>query len=164
MSPTTRQYTHHNITSALPVILRVTLSLFLWTLGASAMDIRLSQTQPKEHRSVISFPVDRTQAESMQRWVNAGHDSWCRDPQLVAAAALRRVSPDVPEAELASLPLELENNQKTKVVYTYHSLDGRSTYRITLRRYRFLLTTAGAVRQIIWLPESAEIITHEARD
>jgi hypothetical protein len=155
---------HRNFLSVIPVILRITLSLFLWTLGASAMDIRISQTQPKEHRAFIAFPVDRVQAEDLQRWVNAGHDPWCRDPQLVALAALRRVSPQFEEAELASLPLKLENTGKTKTAYTFHSLDGRSTYCITLRRYRFLLPTAGALRQIIWLPESAEIVTTDERD
>jgi hypothetical protein len=155
---------NRTLASAIPVILRITLSLFLWTLGVSAMDIRVAQVQSKQNRAVINFPVDKIQAEALQRWVNAGHDPWCRDPQLVALATLRHVSPEFEEAELASLPLELENAQDTKAVYTFHSLDGRSTYRLTLRRFRFLLTTAGSVRQTIWLPETAEIITRDARD
>jgi hypothetical protein len=159
-----QNFPRRGLTAAIPVILRITLSLFLWTLGVSAMDIRLGQTQPKSHRVVINFPVNQAQAQDLQRWVNAGHDPWCRDPQLVAAAALQRISPEFSNVEPASLPLELENNQKTKAVYTFHSLDGHTTYRVTLRRYRFLLSTAGSLRQIIWIPESAEIVSRDTRD
>lgn len=105
----------------------------------------------------LEFPVDRAKAEDLQRWVNEGHDQWCRDPQLVAASALRRVSSDSSEFEPTSL--QLESNEKNKAVYTFHSLDGYTTYRITLRRYRFLLRTAGSFQRIIWIPETAEILS-----
>lgn len=65
-----------------PIILRVTCSLLLWTLGASAVDLRIPSVQPKEHRVTITFPVDRAKVEHLQRWVNAGHDPWSRDSQL----------------------------------------------------------------------------------
>ncbi len=164
MNASTGQFPNTNFTKILPAILRITFSLLLWTFGASAMDIRVGHVQPKEHRIVLNFPDDRAKAEALQRWVNAGHDPWCRDPQLVAAATLSRVSPDLSGYELASFPLELEHDQKTKVVYTVHSIDGRTTYRITLRRNLYLLPTAGALDRIIWIPESAEIVTREARD
>jgi hypothetical protein len=161
---TTAPFPHRSFTAIIPVILRITLSLFLWTIGASAMDLRVTQPQPKEHRAVFNLPVDRAKVRDLQRWVNAGHDTWCRDPHLVAEASLRRISPDLALYESASLPLERETSQKTRTVYVFHSLDGRSTYRITLRRYRFLLPEAGAIRQIIWIPESAEIVTRDSRD
>jgi hypothetical protein len=164
MNTNNRQLPRRNFTTILPVILRVTFSLLLWTLGASAMDIGVGQTQPKEHRVVLHFPDDRAKAEDLQDWVNAGHDPWCRDPQLVAVATLRRVSSQLADYELASLPLELEHSQRTKAVYTFHSLDGRTTYRITLRRHLYLLPTAGALHRIIWIPESAEIVTRDTRD
>jgi hypothetical protein len=160
----TTQFPRRTFTAILPVILRIACSLFLWTLGASAMDIRVPQIQPKEHRVVVNFPIDRAKAEDLQRWVNDGHDPWCRDPQLAAAAALRRVSSRFSEYELASLSVELESSEKTKAIYTFHSLDGRTTYRITLRRYRFLLRSAGSLHRIIWIPETAEIITRDIRD
>jgi hypothetical protein len=148
-----------SLKTILPIILRVTFSLFLWTLGASSMNFVAAQTPSKERRVVQNFPVDRARIENLQRWVNAGHDSWCRDSKLVAAAALRQVSPQFSEFELTSLPLELEHSQKTKAIYTYHSLDGITTYRITLRRYQFLLPTAGSLHKMIWVPERAEILT-----
>jgi hypothetical protein len=146
------------------VLARVTLGLLLWTLGASAMDLRVTQIQPKIHRVVVHFPIDRAHAEELQRWVNSGHDPWCLDPQSVAASALRRISPDLAEYESASLSLELVSANKTESSYAFHSLDGRTTYRVTLRRYLYLLPSAGSLDRVVWVPETAEISTPDARD
>jgi hypothetical protein len=164
MNSGTRQHPRRNFRTILPVILRITFSLILWTLGAANMNLTAAQTEPTEHRVVRNFPIDHAAAENLQRWVNVGHDDWCRDPQLVAAAALRRLSPELSEYEPASLPLQLERSQETRAIYAFHSLDGSTTYRITLRRYRFLLSTAGSMHQMIWSPERAEIVTTETRD
>ena len=146
------------------VLGRVTLSLLLWTLGASASDLQVTPIQPKAHRIVVHFPIDRTHAEELQRWVNAGHDPWCLDPQLVAASALRRVSPDLQEYEPASFSLELVRANQTESSYIFHSLDGRTTYRITLRRHLYLLPLAGSLHGIVWIPETAEISPGDTRD
>lgn len=161
MNSNIRQRAPRKITTIFPVILRITFRLLLWTLGAATMNLTAAQAQPKEHRVVQTFPVDRATVENLQRWVNAGHDTWCRDPKLVAAAALRRVSPEFSDYELTSLPLEPERSHKTKAVYSFHSFDGHATYRITLRRCPYLLHTAGSLRQMIWVPESVEIITRD---
>jgi len=142
--------------SILPVILHVTLGLILWTLGVS---MNVSASPANEHRVVYNFSVERAKVEDLQRWVNAGHDSWCRDPQLVASASLRRILPDSGGIELASLPVQLEHTSRTSAVYTVHSLDGQTTYRITLRRYRWLLPVAGSFHKMTWVPERAEILT-----
>lgn len=146
------------------LILRVSLSLLLWTIGASAMDLRIEPVPVKEHRVVIDLRADRAQIENLQRWVNAGHDRWCLDSQLVAAATLRRTSRESADYEAASPTPEVEHKENTKTVYTFHTLDGRATYRITLRRHLYLLRSAGSLRRIIWTPETAEIITTDARD
>jgi hypothetical protein len=83
---------------------------------------------------------------------------------LVAAATLRRVSPEFSDYESASLPLQLERSQKTRAIYSFHSLDGSTGYRITLRRYRFLLPTAGSLHQMIWVPERVQIVTIDTQD
>lgn len=146
----------HDVRTILLVILRVTVSLLLWTIGAAPM--RLVAAETKERHVVYTFSLDPAQIEDLQRWVNGGHDSWCRDPQLVASASLRRVLPDS-DFELASLPLEREPSRKTTAVYTFHSLDGTTTCRITLRRYRWLLPIAGSQHKMIWVPDRAEILT-----
>jgi hypothetical protein len=154
MNPASR-----DIRTVLPVIVRVTLSLILWTLGAASMDLTAAQTSG--HRVVKTFPADRAKLESLQRWVNAGHDTWCRDPRMVATETLRRVSPEFTAYEPASISLELERSHKTTAVYTLHSIDGRTTCRIVLRRHHWLVPVAGSLPQSIWVPERAEIITRD---
>jgi hypothetical protein len=146
-----------NIRAIFPVVLRITFSLILWTFGAASMN--LAAAEPKEHRALYNFSVERAKVEELQRWVNAGHDSWCRDPQLVAATSLRRILPDSEDFELASLTLEVERNRKISAVYIFHSLDGGTTYRVTVRRYRWLLPVAGNLHKMIWVPEHADILT-----
>jgi hypothetical protein len=142
----------------LPVILRITFSLLLWTLGFASMN--LTEAQVTTQRVVRDYPVDRIRLEHLQRWVNEGHDAWCREPKLVASAALNRVAPDFADSEfeLASLPTEHTTAHGTKSIYTFASLDGRITYQVTLRRYRWLLPIAGATDQIVWAPVRIEAI------
>jgi len=158
------QLTNRNSHTALSVIFRVACSLLLWTFGASASDLRITPPQPKEQRTIIAFPEDRAAVEELQRWVNAGHDTWCRDARLVAASVLRGLSPQFSGYELAALPLEQEHAENTIVVYAFHGLDGRTIYRITLRRHLYLLRSAGTLHRIVWTPESAEIVTHAMQD
>jgi hypothetical protein len=122
-----------------------------------------SLAAPKPHSIVRMRKVDRAAMENLQRWVNAGHASWCKDAQLVASAELRRVAPEFSgyQFDLVSLPLEAQSHAATRAVFTYTSLDGRTTYRITLRRYLWLLPLAGDVRSIVWVPARVEIANHE---
>jgi hypothetical protein len=153
---------HHR--TILPIIWRITFSLLLWTLGSASINLTEAQTRPQ--RIVKEFPVDRAKLEHLQRWVNDGHDTWCRDPKLVASLALSRVSPDFisPEFELASLPAERRAAHGTKSIYTFSTLDGRTSYRVTLRRYRWLLSTAGTIDNIVWVPVRIETITRPTTD
>jgi hypothetical protein len=162
MNKGTSNSTERSVRTILPVILRIIFSLILWTLGGVAM--KLEAEPATEHRMVYTFVVDRAQMEDLQRWVNEGHDGWCRDPQLVAVASLRRIGDQFDEVEAASLPLELEHRQKTEAIYTFHSLDGRVTYRITLRRYDWLLAKAGSLHRMIWVPEKAQIVKRDTLD
>jgi hypothetical protein len=148
----------------LPVILRITFCLAMWTLGGMPMTIAEAQT--KGHRPAQEIPVDRARVESLQRWVDAGHDTWCRDPQSVAAMALRRVAPEFSnyDFELASLTTGNEKVSPTQAVYTFHSIDGHTSYRITLRRFRWQNKTAASPNERIWVPVRSEKITRESLD
>jgi hypothetical protein len=148
----------------LPVILRITFCLAMWTLGAMSMTIAEAQT--REQRVAQKIPVDRARVQSLQRWVDAGHDTWCRDPQSVAAMALRRIAPEFAnyDFELASLATGNEKVSSTKAVYTFHSIDGHTSYRITLRRFRWQSKTASSPNELIWIPVRSEEITRESFD
>ena len=104
---------HHK--TIVPVILRITFSLLLWTLGLASMN--LVEAHVKTQRVVRDYPVDRAKLEHLQRWVNAGHDTWCRDPKLVASAALHRVAPGLADSEfeLASLPTGTDKRPRHEV-------------------------------------------------
>jgi hypothetical protein len=54
-----------NIRMIFPVILRLTVSLILWTLGAAAMRIVAAESQ--EHRVVNTFDGARAKIEDLQR-------------------------------------------------------------------------------------------------
>ena len=148
----------------LPVILRITFCLLMWTLGVMAMSIAEAQT--REQRVAQKIPVDRARVENLQRWVDAGHDTWCRDPQAVAAMALRRIAPEFMnyDFELASLAAGNEKVSPTQAVYTFHSIDGHTSYRITLRRFRWQSKTASSPNELIWIPVRSEKITRESFD
>jgi hypothetical protein len=152
--------THIHHKTIVPVILRIAFSLLLWTLGFASMN--LVEAQVRRQRVVRDHPVDRAELEHLQRWVNEGHDTWCRDPKLVASAALNRVAPGFAnsEFELASLPTA----HGTKSIYTFASLDNRTTYQVTLRRYRYLLPIAGTPDKIVWAPVRIETITRPISD
>jgi len=168
MKNANRQRKASTVRTIFPVILRITFSLALWTLGATS--ITLAEARPNERigdqRETQELKIDRARVENLQRWVDSGHSDWCKDPQLVASAALAQIAPEFSGAELASasLPIELENRGRTRAVYAYHSLDGRMTYRITLRRFDWQLKTAVSPEARVWIPVSSEKITHKILD
>ena len=148
----------------LPVILRITFCLAMWTLGAMTMTIAEAQT--REHREVQLIPVDRDRVENLQRWVDAGHDTWCRNPQFVAAMALRRLAPEFSnyDFELASLTSGSEKVSPSEAVYNFHSIDGHASYRITLRRFHWQKKPAGSRDERIWVPVRSEKIMRDSLD
>ena len=148
----------------LPVILRIAFCLAMWTLGVMGMSIAEAQT--REQRVAQKIPVDRARVETLQRWVDAGHDTWCRDPQSVAAMALRSIAPEFSnyDFELASLTTGNEKVSPTQAVYPFHSVDGHTSYRITLRRFRWQNNTAASPNDRIWIPVRTEKITRESLD
>ena len=148
----------------LPAILRITFCLALWTLGARTLTVVEAQT--RERRVVRELPVDHARVESLQRWVNAGHDAWCRDAKSVAAMTASRIAPELAnyDFELAALVNNDGSTSARKAIYTFHSIDGRTSYRITLRRFGWQNKTAGSPDARIWIPVRTETITRGSLD
>ena len=117
---------------------------------------------PRDQRLVISHTIDKAAIENLQRWVSAGHESWCKDARMVASKELLRIAPDFAggQAELQALPLQTEFLTGTKAIFTWTPLDGRATYRVTVERYAWLLPIAGERDRIIWVPARTEIVAH----
>jgi len=152
--------TPRNNPLTLPALLRVILALLLLLLGVAPTPSTYAQTKP--HRIVKTYAVNRANAENLQRWVNAGHDTWCRDPKLVAAHTLEQFAPGLADStyELASQPVVRKLSHGNVVIYTCHSLDGQTTYRVTLRHPQWLRPTAGSTSKIVWLPTRLEMSTN----
>jgi hypothetical protein len=141
---------------------RLSGAILLGALAIAAPTIA-SAAAPEQQQEVRISRIDRRAIENLQRWVSNGHDTWCKDAQLVASAEMRRIAPEFAgyQYDLASLPLEARSQAATRAVFTYTSLDGHKTYRITLRRYTWLLPLAGDARSIVWVPSRTEIITNQ---
>jgi hypothetical protein len=139
------------------VVLHISLALLLAFLAIFTTSSASAQTKP--HPLVKTYPLNRANAENLQRWVNAGHDTWCRDPKLVAAHTLEQFAPGIADStyELASQPVVRKLSGGRTVTYTYHSLDGQTTYGVTLRRPPWLRPTAGSTNKTVWLPTRLEI-------
>jgi hypothetical protein len=152
------------IRTILPVILRITVCLLLWTLAGAGMSVIEAQT--REQRVVHKIPVNHTRIENLQRWVNSGHDTWCRDPKSVATATVRRISPEFAhyDFELASLTTPEGKPSANKAVYEFHSLDGHTAYRVTLRRFNWQKKLAGSPSSRVWVPVRTETITRISLD
>lgn len=115
-----------------------------------------------ETRVVSHRAVDRAEVENLQRWVAAGHEDWCKDARLVAAAEFERLV-----ADFAGDATELESGESdggekaSKVVFEWTPLDGRATYRVTVVRFEWLLPIAGDADAVVWVPTATEIWIHE---
>ena len=157
-----RNHTNCAIRSAqitFPAVSRVTLAMFLAFAAITCAPDALGQSTP--HRTVKTYPVNRAKAENLQRWVNAGHETWCRDPKLVAAKTLEQFAPGLSGStyEIASQPVVRKLSHGNVAIYTYHSLDGQTAYRITLHRPQWLRPIANSRSNTVWLPTRLEILT-----
>ena len=117
--------------------------------------------KPHEQRIVLNRAINKPAVENLQRWVNGGHESWCKDARMVASSELRRIAPDFASAgDLQALPLQTEFLTGTKAVFTWTPLDARAHYRVTVERFAWLLPLAGRRGNIVWVPTRTEIIAH----
>jgi hypothetical protein len=123
----------------------------------------IAAAAPVSHKEVRLPRVDRRTIENLQRWVNGGHDAWCKDAREVASAELRRVAPEFSgeRFDLVSLPVEAETKSAKRVVFTWMAIDGIATYRVTVERYDWLKAVAGSESKIVWVPSRVEITRTE---
>ena len=118
----------------------------------------ITEAAPISHQEVRVPRIDRRAIENLQRWVNGGHDDWCRDAREVAATELRRVAPEFSgnRLDLASLP-EPAKKSSTQAAFTWTSIDGHANYRVTVQRFAWLKPVAGKVSNEVWVPTRIEI-------
>ena len=116
----------------------------------------------KENAAGQASP-DRAAIENLQRWVSAGHDAWCKDAALVASAEMRRLAPQFSgeQFDLVALPLAVESTTARRATFSWTTLDGKTTYRVTVLRYAWLQPIAHDAKSIVWVPVSREVVAGE---
>ena len=116
-----------------------------------------------EERITQSRTINRAAIENLQRWVDSGHETWCRDARMVASYQLERIAPDFSGERHKSMALPLETKIATgsRRVFEWTPLDGRATYQVTVERFAWLKRIAGRRDAIVWVPTRTEIIAHE---
>ena len=137
-------------------------AVLLGVLAVAAPVFPTTTAASAERRVEMIQDVDRVKVENLQRWVNAGHEEWCKDARLVAMDELKRVAPAFASAssDLEALPLDEESAEAGRAVFVSSSPDGRATYRMTVERFDWLLPIAGDADSIVWVPTHAEVILH----
>lgn len=142
--------------------------VFAWTKVAThASDVgggSMVKTNGDERlwRVTVAEEIDRGQLENLQRWVAEGHEEWCKDARLVAAQEMRRLAPDF-SGEVIELGLTSDDADDAKEsgaslkTFQWAPADGRAVYRVTVKRFDWLLPIAEEVESIIWVPTGAEI-------
>ena len=125
----------------------------------------IAAAAPDAHKEVRIPRVDRRAIENLQRWVNGGHDGWCKDAREVASAELRRVAPEFTgdRLDLASLPVKAQAQGAKRAEFTWAALDGSASYRITVERFDWLKPVAGSASGMVWVPSRVEIVRTEQR-
>jgi hypothetical protein len=123
---------------------------------------RTTKTSDSVRVMDLSHGVDRAKVETLQRWVSAGHEEWCKDSRLVAMDELKRVVRAFAGGadDLDALPLDTESADAWRAVFVWSSPDGWATYRVTVERFGWLLPVAGDTDSIVWVPTHAEVIAH----
>jgi len=118
---------------------------------------------PKERTEVQNPKADREALESLQRWVNGGHDAWCKDAREVALVELRMVAPEFAgdRFDLTALPLKEDATAAKKAVFAWAAPDGSVRIRVTVERYEWLKALTKSEADIVWMPTRVEIVREE---
>lgn len=135
--------------------------------GAIAVMAPVAAAAKQKARTVDGDTApDRAAIENLQRWVNAGHDSWCKISGMVASAQLQRIAPEFSgdQSEMTMVPAASEATAPNRLAYTWTNDDGSTTYRVTVERFSWLLPLAGKTESIIWVPTRVEILVNTAPD
>ena len=97
--------------------------------------------------------LDRKEVEALQPWVNDGHEPWRIDnPELVAHQKLLQLALSVRGFGAHQAPPEQIVRREHYAVYLYKSVVGNKTYRVTVRKFQWLVPIAGKPQWVIWVP------------
>ncbi len=140
----------------------IAIGLLTAALAVAARSAPVNKPGNEERPTELSASIDRARIETLQRWVSAGHEEWCKDARLVAMDELRRVAPMFAgeAADLEAVPMDQETASENRATFTWNSPDGRASYRVTVERFEWLLPIAGEEDAIVWVPTHVEAVSY----
>lgn len=115
----------------------------------------------ERHSEVVANRMSREETLELQRIVNEGHQPWRRNAESVAAEELSRLilERDGYQLDPAKFRLQEESLSATEAVFTWTAGTGRTAYRMTVRRNKWLLPLAQKWDATIWVAAQTEITT-----
>ena len=108
-----------------------------------------------------NLKIDVKAYERMQQFVNEGHEPWRLDSQAVAAEqVLKEEKTPKEQWNVYTLPLEPIEETQQRAIYKHDSrLHPGVSYRVTVERPAWLLSSAKKWEWMIWIPTEI-VATH----
>ena len=108
---------------------------------------------------VFEETTDRKEIVRLQRWVDDGHEPWRMDnPELVAHQKLMDLASSVKGFGAHRGSPDRVVVRGSYAVIVYRSELGDKAYRVTLRKFTWLVPIAGKLKWVIWSPTKVEIL------
>jgi len=103
--------------------------------------------------------LNRKEIENLQRWVDDGHEPWRMDaPQLVANQKLLELAASVKGVGPHQTSPQQIVRRPDYAVLVYQSVVGKRTYRVTLRKFHWLVGVAGRLDWVIWVATQVDLV------
>lgn len=127
----------------------IALVIFVSLPVAQAWPSSSSRRVVQEH----VYPVSKRSYEKLQRYVNEGHQPWRTDGPAVASEELLMLEKRADRENVYTLPLKAIEETQREAIYEYQSaVKPGISYKIVLKRFRWLLPLAGSWRAMVWAP------------
>ena len=118
-----------------------------------------SDCKPGRYR----YPIKRSQYEKLQKYVNEGHQPWRTDAPAVAGSELLNRKGE--RGNAYGLPLAPVREDEREAIYNYvDQSEPNVSYRIRLRRFKWLLPLSRTWRQTVWAPVEVTIQCQAPKD
>jgi hypothetical protein len=109
------------------------------------------------------YQIKRSEYEELQKYINEGHQPWRTDAPAVAGSEILNKKGE--QGNAYGLALTLVRETEREATYNYVDLaEPNVSYRITLKRFKWLLPLAQSWQQMVWAPVEMTIQCHGSRE
>ncbi len=108
---------------------------------------------------VHQIPISRGSYQKLQIFVNQGHQPWRLDARLVAIAQFLALEHRKIEGQNSDVPSQTVYEGRSLGVFEFDSASRKGLkYKITVRKFKWLLHSAKKWSWAIWVPAEYEVI------